>query len=327
MSEGATNLPVKATMPEDMAGRRLDKALAELWPDYSRAQLKQWLGQGRLTVDAGSPAPKTPVRGGEIISLWPPELTDVNDVRPQSMPLQILHEDEAILVLNKPAGLVMHPGAGNPDGTLANGLLAYDPALADVTRQGIVHRLDKQTSGILVVARTQAAHDHLSAALAARQMTREYEAVSVGVMTAGNRIEAPVARHPTNRKKMAVSEEGKPAVTHYRVIRRYRAHTHIRCFLETGRTHQIRVHMAHVRYPLLGDPVYGRRSSLPRGASDALADTLRGCQRQALHASRLSLNHPTTGETMTWAAPRPADLEALLAALHKDDREHAHGAS
>src|SRR5699024_10890838 len=227
-------------------------------------------------------------------------------------------EDEHILVLNKPAGLVMHPGAGNSHGTLQNGLLHHDATLAPLPRAGIVHRLDKDTSGILVVAKTFAAHKQLVAELRARTVKREYEAVACGVMTAGGRVDAAIGRHPVDRKRMAVRDSGRHAVTHYRVIQRYRAHTHISCRLETGRTHQIRVHLAHVRYPLLGDPVYGRRLALPRGSSDAFAAALRGFKRQALHARRLGLTHPASGEAMQWTAPLPDDFQALLQALATD---------
>ena len=310
------------SIDESAAGKRLDKALAEALPDYSRSRLKQWLEEGALTVDGISPAPKTAVAGGERVRLVVPETPHDESVAPERIQLNIIHEDASILVLDKPAGLVMHPGAGNASGTLQNALVAYDDSLAALPRAGIVHRLDKDTSGILVVAKTFAAHKQLVADLAERTIKREYEAVSVGVMTAGGHVDAPIDRHPVDRKKMAIREEGREAVTHYRVIDKYRSHTHIRCQLETGRTHQIRVHMAHVRFPLLGDPVYGRRLALPKDASPAFADALRGFKRQALHAATLGLAHPDTGEAMQWSAPRPADFETLLAALAADAREH-----
>lgn len=309
-------------LPESAAGKRLDKALAEALPDYSRSRLKQWLEEGALTVDEGTPAPKIAVAGGERIRLIVPETAHDESVEPERMQLNIIHEDASILVLDKPAGLVMHPGAGNQSGTLQNALVAYDESLAALPRAGIVHRLDKDTSGILVVAKTFAAHKQLVDDLAERTIKREYEAVSVGVMTAGGHVDAPIDRHPVDRKKMAIREEGREAVTHYRVIHKYRAHTHIRCQLETGRTHQIRVHMAHVRFPLLGDPVYGRRLALPKDSSEAFTNALRGFKRQALHAATLGLTHPETGEAMQWSAPRPADFEHMLAALAADAREH-----
>ena len=322
MNNHAADARIELTIPAEYAGTRLDKTLAELLPDYSRSRLKQWLTGGDLTVDGASPAPKTAVAGGEIVRLAVPDEPHDAEVAPERIALDIIHEDDAILVLNKPAGLVMHPGAGNRDGTLQNALVAHDASLAALPRAGIVHRLDKDTSGILVVAKTFAAHKQLVDDLAERTVKREYEAVAVGVMTAGGHVDAPIDRHPVDRKKMAVREAGREAVTHYRVITRYRAHTHIRCQLETGRTHQIRVHLAYARYPLLGDPVYGRRLSVPRGSSDGFAEALRGFRRQALHAATLGLTHPATGEAMQWSAPRPADFERLLAALAADAAEH-----
>ncbi|MDA3919272.1 MAG: 23S rRNA pseudouridine(1911/1915/1917) synthase RluD [Salinisphaera sp.] len=312
-----------APMPVEYAGQRLDRALAGLLPDYSRSRLQRWLTDGDLTVDGATPARKTAVAGGERIRLFVPADAQDERVAPEPIALDIVYEDDAILVLDKPAGLVMHPGAGNPDGTLQNALLAHDPSLAALPRAGIVHRLDKETSGILVVAKTFGAHKQLVADLAARTVKREYEAVAVGVMTAGGHVDAPIDRHPVDRKRMAVREFGRHAVTHYRVINRYRAHTHIRCQLETGRTHQIRVHMAHIRYPLLGDPVYGRRLALPRDSTDVFTNVLRGFRRQALHAATLGLTHPESGEDMQWQAPRPIDFDRLLSALAADATEHA----
>ena len=312
-----------APIPPEYAGRRLDRALAELLPDYSRSRLQRWLADGALTVDGATPPAKTPVAGGEHVRLFVPAEADDGDVRPEPIALEILYEDDDLLVIDKPAGLVMHPGAGNPDGTLQNALIHHDASLAALPRAGIVHRLDKDTSGILVVAKTFAAHAKLVADLAERTVKREYEAVAVGVMTAGGHVDAPIDRHPVDRKRMAVRDTGREAVTHYRVVTRYRAHTHVRCRLETGRTHQIRVHMAHIRYPLLGDATYGRRLALPRDSSDVFVDTLRTFRRQALHARKLGLTHPVSGEFMSWDAPRPADFESLLAALAADADAHA----
>ena len=316
MSAGASEQ--KIAIPATYQGQRLDKVLALLLPDYSRSRLQQWLLDGHLTVDGAAPPGKTRVSGGEQVCLRPPSEPASERVEPEAMALDIIHEDESLLVLNKPAGLVMHPGAGNASGTLQNGLLYYAPELAVLPRSGIVHRLDKDTSGILVVAKTFAAHKHLVAALQARTIEREYAALACGVMTAGGRVAAPIGRHPVDRKRMTVRQDGRSAVTHYRVLRRYRAHTHVKCRLETGRTHQIRVHMAHIRYPLLGDPVYGRRLALPKSADEALATVLRGFKRQALHACRLGLQHPETGRHMAWQAPLPADFVALLQALEDD---------
>ncbi|GAB3680205.1 23S rRNA pseudouridine(1911/1915/1917) synthase RluD [Salinisphaera aquimarina] len=311
-----------APIPIEYVGQRLDRALAALLPDYSRSRLQRWLADGNLTVDGETPPAKTPVVGGEQVRLILPSEPDRADVQPERIALNIIYEDDAIIVLDKPAGLVMHPGAGNPDGTLQNALVAHDESMAALPRAGIVHRLDKDTSGILVVARTFAAHKKLVDDLAARTVKREYEAVAIGVMTAGGHVDANIDRHPVDRKRMAVREFGREAITHYRVIKRYRAHTHVRCSLETGRTHQIRVHLSHIRYPLLGDATYGRRLSLPRDSSDDFTDALRGFKRQALHARTLGLTHPVTGEQMSWQAPRPADFKALLAALAADAKLH-----
>lgn len=304
-------------VPLAAAGQRLDQLLAELCPDYSRSRLQHWIKAGRVLVDGRSCRPREKLQGGERVEVHPavePQLFDQGE----SMPLEILYEDPVLLVVNKPAGLVMHPAAGNPRGTLLNGLLAHHPPLAQIPRAGIVHRLDKQTSGLLVVAKTLPAQHALVKQLQARRVKREYRALVQGVMTAGGTVDAPIGRHPVNRVRMAVIVSGKPAVTHYRVLRRFCAHTEVRVELETGRTHQIRVHMAHIRFPLLGDPLYGGRLQLPTGASDHLRDTLRGFRRQALHAIRLTLQHPTSGETLTWEAPLPADMQGLLAALEAD---------
>lgn len=324
MPASSSESEIECEIPPQYRGQRLDKVLALLLPDYSRSRLQQWLAEGLLTINGQTMARKTSVSGGERVRLSVPAAAADERVEAQAMPLRIIYEDDAILVVDKPVGRVMHPGAGNQHGTLQNGLLHYAPALAALPRSGIVHRLDKDTSGILVVAKSFAAHKQLVADLQARTVEREYEAVVRGVMTAGGRVEAPIGRHPVDRKRMTVRNDGRPAVTHYRVIQRYRAHTHVRCQLETGRTHQIRVHMAHIRYPLVGDPVYGRRLAIPKAADEALAAALRGFKHQALHARRLGLTHPQTGQYMSWQAPRPADFEALLGALEDDNRESRH---
>lgn len=301
----------------DVAGLRLDQALARLFPDYSRSRLKDWILSGHVTVDRAVLRPRDRLGGGEEIRLRP-ELTVEEAVRPQPIPLDILYEDESVIVLNKPAGLVVHPGAGNPEGTLQNALLHHRPALATVPRAGIVHRLDKDTTGLMVVAGTVEDHTDLVRQLGERTVKREYRAVCNGVMTAGGTVEAPIGRHPVDRLKMAVRSGGKPAVTHYRVVRRYRSHTDVRVSLETGRTHQIRVHMAHIGYPLVGDRVYGGRLKLPRGAGEELVRVLRGFRRQALHARRLAFRHPRSKETVTFEAPIPRDYHDLLEALALD---------
>lgn len=298
-----------------MAGLRLDQALAQLFPDYSRSRLQQWVKQGRVKVDGEALRPRDKLQGGEWI-----ELEAVEEPRgeflPQAIPLAIVFEDEHLIVLNKPAGLVVHPAAGHRDGTLQNALLHHAPQLARLPRAGIVHRLDKETSGLLVVAKTLKAHKGLVDQLQARTVKREYLALVQGRMTAGGTVNAPIGRHPVDRKRFAVVEGGKEAITHYRVAERFPHHTLIRVQLETGRTHQIRVHMAYLRYPLVGDPQYGRLR-LPPGASDELIEALRGFKRQALHAARLSLTHPETGEELSWESPLPEDFQNLLEALRK----------
>lgn len=235
----------------------------------------------------------------------------------------MVYEDDALLVINKPAGLVVHPAVGNRNGTMQNALLHYAPELAGLPRAGIVHRLDKNTTGLLVVARTLAAHKHLVDKLQNREFEREYLTVVNGVMTAGGTVDAPIGRHPVDRLRMAVNESGKPAVTHYRVIERFRAHTWVRVQLETGRTHQIRVHMAYKRYPIVGDPTYGGRFRVPPDSSESLLNTLRDFRRQALHAARLGLQHPETGEMMQWEVPVPEDMEKLIQALQQDVLDHS----
>ncbi len=306
-----------AQIPDALAGLRMDRALAELFPDYSRARLQHWMEEGRVSVDGRHPRPRDKARGGEQVELLARVERDTA-WQAEERALDIVYEDADLLVINKPPGLVVHPAIGNRAGTLLNALLHHAPELALLPRAGIVHRLDKDTSGLLVVARTLESHKRLVSALQARAVEREYEAVVCGVVTAGGRIDAPIGRHPTQRTRMAVREHGRAAVSHYRVMERFRAHTHVRVNLESGRTHQIRVHMAHIRYPLVGDPVYGGRLRLPPGCATGLTEALRGFRRQALHARRLALAHPASGAEMQWSAPLPADMEGLLAALRED---------
>jgi len=308
---------LSAEVPEDMAGLRLDRVLALLFSDYSRARLQQWIRDGQVSVDGKQLRPRDKLHGGEQLKVSA-SLEIETEYQAEPIPLDIVFEDEAMLVINKPAGLVVHPAVGNRVGTLLNALLHHAPEVAAVPRAGIVHRLDKDTSGLLVVARTLEAHKHLVDQLQARAFEREYQAVSCGVMTAGGTVDAPIGRHPVHRVRMAVVNNGKEAVTHYRVIERFRSHTHVRVQLETGRTHQIRVHMAHIRYPLIGDPLYGGRLRIPQGCSETLLDTLKKFKRQALHAARLGLVHPSSGEELSWQAELPQDMQHLLAAL-KDD--------
>jgi len=302
------------TLPAQSAGLRFDQALARALPQYSRARLKEWIEAGAVQVDGRPLRPKDKVLGGEQVRLEA-HLSVHSEVAAEAMPLELVYQDRALLVIDKPAGLVVHPGAGNAAHTLQNALLALDPKLALVPRAGLVHRLDKDTSGLLVVARTPEAHTALVAALAARAITREYLAICSGVMTGGGTIDEPIGRHRTQRTRMAVRADGRPSVTHYRVVRRFAAHTLVRVQLETGRTHQIRVHLAHAGFPLIGDPVYGGRRRLPAGCPPALTAALNAFPRQALHAASLKLAHPLSGKPMAWEAPLPADMQSLLAVL------------
>jgi 23S rRNA pseudouridine1911/1915/1917 synthase len=307
----------RAAVPGELAGQRLDQALAALFPEFSRSRLQGWIRAGQVRVDGRELKPRDKVHGGEAIVLSA-VLEDETRAEPEPIRLAVLHEDEEILVLDKPAGLVVHPGAGNAAGTLVNALLHHRHDLRALARAGLVHRLDKDTSGVMVVACTPHAHAALVRQLESRSVRREYEAVCVGVMTGGGTVDAPIGRHPVDRVRMAIREGGREAVTHYRVAARYRGHTHVLCRLETGRTHQIRVHLASIRHPLVGDPVYGGRLAVPKGASAALIEALRGFRRQALHAARLELRHPGSGEIVQFEAPLPVDFAALLAALRAD---------
>ena len=304
-------------IPRDQAGQRLDQALAALLPDYSRSRLKGWIESGEVLVDGAARRPKDKVFGGEAVVVAA-SIPDEVPTEPHAIALDLAYQDKHVLIVNKPAGLVVHPGAGNPDWTLQNALLAFDPELNVLPRAGIVHRLDKDTSGLLIVARTLPAHTRLVRMLEERDIHREYEAICRGVMTAGGTVDAPIDRHPTDRVKMAIRQSGRDAVSHYRVIKRFRAHTHVRVQLETGRTHQIRVHLAHIDYPIVGDRVYGGRLALPKGASEALRAALREFPRQALHAARLQLEHPVTGKPLEAVAPLPADMAQLLQTLTAD---------
>ncbi|MCP4042412.1 MAG: 23S rRNA pseudouridine(1911/1915/1917) synthase RluD [Gammaproteobacteria bacterium] len=307
-------------IPEEMANLRLDQALAKLFPDFSRSRLQQWLKNGHILINGTSPRPRDKVTGGELVELRP-VLETSERWKAQALPLAIIHEDEELIIVDKPAGLVVHPAAGNPDGTLLNALLHHEPSLASLPRGGIVHRIDKDTTGLLVVARTLRTHKSLVEQLKEHTISRQYQAIVTGVMTAGGRIEAPIGRHPRHRTRMAVIESGKPAATNYRIVQRFRAHTRIKVDLESGRTHQIRVHMAHIHYPLLGDPVYAGRPHFPQNSPDHLIQALRGFNRQALHAARLELQHPSSHRTVSWESPLPEDLVALLENLEQDLKE------
>lgn len=311
-------LELEATIPAEAAGTRLDRALAGVFPDHSRSRLQQWLKDGAVTVDGAHRRGRDKVAGGEHVHVCATVESDTPSVVAEPMALDVVHEDEHLLVVNKPAGLVVHPGAGNAAGTLQNALLHRHPHLERIPRCGIIHRIDKDTSGLLVVALSDRAHTELTRQLQDKTVGREYDALVAGTFTAGGTVDAPIGRHPVDRKRMSVRDRARAAVTHYRVLERFAAHTHIRLKLESGRTHQIRVHMRHIRHPLLGDPVYGGRLAIPRGAGGELAETLRGFRRQALHARRLGLTHPETDEPVAWVSDTPADLAALLAALRAD---------
>jgi len=301
-------------VPETLAGKRLDQALAQIFPDYSRARLSQWIRAGQVRVDDRALRPKDKVMGGEAVCIDAVLEEEARWV-PQAIDLPVVYEDDALLVINKPAGLVVHPAAGNPDGTLLNAVLHHAPETAAVPRAGIVHRLDKETTGLMVVAKTIEAQTHLVQQLQSRSMGRTYLALVVGSVTGGGTVDAPIGRHPVDRKRQAVTPGGRPAVTHYRLEERFVAHTLLRVKLETGRTHQIRVHMAHIGYPIVGDPVYGGRLRLPAGASETVRAALQGFRRQALHAAELRLIHPLSGEEVCWSVPLPADMAGLIEVL------------
>jgi 23S rRNA pseudouridine1911/1915/1917 synthase len=304
-------------VPEELAGLRLDQALARMFPEYSRSRLKEWLLVGAITVDGGSKRPRDAVAGGEMISFEPQSESEVR-AAPEPITLNVVYEDDDLLVVNKSAGLVVHPGAGNPSGTLMNGLLHHAPALETIPRAGIIHRIDKDTTGLLLVAKTLTSHTALVRQLADREISRNYLAICNGVLTGGGTIDQPIGRHPVDRKRMSVQQNGKSAVTHYTVIERFRAFTYIKVRLETGRTHQIRVHFAWRRHALVGDQTYGGRLALPAGASEPLIESLRHFKRQALHATRLAFEHPTSGEAMELEVPPPADFEEVLAVMRED---------
>ena len=302
-----------------MSGGRLDRVASDLIDGYSRARLQVWIKDGTITLDGAVVAPRFRVQGGELIFADLPETASADtDVNAQPLAIDIHYQDDHLLVINKPAGLVMHTAPGNYSGTLQNGLLHLDPALAGIPRAGIVHRLDKETSGLVMVARTLKAHNSLVQQLQERSVHRVYDAVLVGVPVAGGTVDEPIGRHPVDRKRMSVNERGKPAITHYRIARKFKRHSHIRVRLETGRTHQIRVHMAHVRYPLIGDVVYGGRRQIPGGVSDAVKDAVMGFPRQALNATELGIEHPDDGRQIKWQVPLPHDMRTLLETLGAD---------
>ncbi len=313
--DATSDAPEPVQVPEALAGQRLDTVAARLFPDWSRSRLQAWIAQGRLRCNGAAAArARTPVAAGDWLQLDPVAEPDFR-VLPQAIDFEVLYADAHLAVVFKPAGLTTHPGAGQPDGTLQNGLLHRFAQAAMVPRAGIVHRLDKDTSGLLVVALSLQAHARLVAMLARREIRREYDAIINGTPVSGASIDAPIGRSPRDRLKMAVVEDGRDAVTHYRIHQRYTHHTHVRARLQTGRTHQIRVHFAHLRMPLVGDALYGGGGARGAGLSEATRALLRGFPRQALHARELAFDHPLTGEPVQMTAQMPTDMQDLAAAL------------
>jgi len=305
-------------IPERMSGDRLDVAMSEMLPDYSRSKITAWIKSGDALINNKAFKPKDKVNGSQIVILSLNKKQN-NDWSAENIALNIVFEDEDIIIINKPFGLVTHPGAGNWNGTLANALLYYDPKLSKLDRAGIVHRLDKNTSGLMVIARNEKSQKYLVEQLQSHSVAREYSAIVYGHMISGGSINDPIGRDPKDRIKQAVSSNGKDATTHYRVIDRFKSHTHVKAILETGRTHQIRVHLSHIGYPLLGDSMYGGRVRFPKKASEILKESLLGFKRQALHSKKLTLNHPSTGELMSWKSPLPDDMLKLLNILSEFD--------
>jgi len=311
---------IEETVPEYLDGQRSDIIASELFPNFSRSRLQSWIKDGSLLVDGSQVRPKDKLLVNQCLSLNA-EYEQQERWEPQNIPLNLVYEDEHLLVVDKPVGLVVHPAAGNPDGTLLNALLHHVPETGSVPRAGIVHRIDKDTSGLLVVAKTVESQLILVRQLQERTVKREYLCITEGTLIAGATVDAPISRHPRSRLKMAVVASGKDAITHYRIGERFSSHTLLKVQLETGRTHQIRVHMEHIKHPLVGDQLYGGRPRLPKGVSAKLRETLQGFPRQALHAAHLSLQHPDTGEIMNWQSPLPEDMEQLLTSLREHERE------
>ena len=313
----SAHISLSAEVPEDLAGNRLDQIAAQLFPEYSRARLQSWIKDGSLRVNAQSLRPRDRLKTGDLLQIEV-ELVPSEQFLPQPIQLDIIFEDEDLVILNKPAYLVVHPAAGHLQGTVLIGLLLAYPKLEAIPRAGIVHRLDKDTTGLMVVAKNLQSHSILVQQLQERSIEREYEAIVHGVLTGGGVIDVPLGRHPVNRKKKAVVVKGKDSITHYRVLQRFRSHTHVQLNLQTGRTHQIRVHMTHINHSLVGDPLYGGRLQLPTACSEEFEQQLRNFKRQALHARRLALVHPTSERKLSWEVVAPDDFQQLLSAIRND---------
>lgn len=314
--------PIIKHLTEESAGKRLDVVLADIFPEYSRSRLKIWIEQGQVLVNGHAAKPKLKMSGDEELQLSVQSIESEENCVAQDIPLDIVYQDDSIIVINKPADFVVHPAAGHYSGTMQNALLHHDVSLAEIPRAGIVHRLDKDTTGLMVVARNLSSHKYLVDQIQKHEVIREYQAVVYGVMTGGGMVDQPIGRHPRDRIKMAVRENGREAVTHYRLLRRFREHSHIKVQLETGRTHQIRVHMSHLHHPIVGDPVYAGRHRVPAGAQQELLDYLQAFRRQALHAWRLSFVHPESAEEVTFEAPLPDDMQQLISLLQADLQLH-----
>ena len=314
--------PIIKHLTEESAGKRLDVVLADIFPEYSRSRLKIWIEQGQVLVNGHAAKPKLKMSGDEELQLSVQSIESEENCMAEDIPLNIVYQDDSIIVINKPADFVVHPAAGHYSGTMQNALLHHDVSLAEIPRAGIVHRLDKDTTGLMVVARNLSSHKYLVDQIQKHEVIREYQAVVYGVMTGGGMVDQPIGRHPRDRIKMAVRENGREAVTHYRLLRRFREHSHIKVQLETGRTHQIRVHMSHLHHPIVGDPVYAGRHRVPAGAQQELLDYLQAFRRQALHAWRLSFVHPESGEDVTFEAPLPDDMQQLISLLQADLQLH-----
>lgn len=314
--------PIFKTLNEEFAGKRLDVVLAELFPEYSRSRLKLWIEQGMVLINGETAKPKHKVIGDEELQLTVQDIESDSNCEAEDIPLDIVYQDQDIIVINKPSDLVVHPAAGHYSGTVQNALLHVDESLAAIPRAGIVHRLDKDTTGLMVVARNLSAHKYLVEQIQQHEVIREYQAVVHGVMTGGGMVDQPIGRHPHDRIKMAVTDSGREAITHYRLLERFREHSHIKVQLETGRTHQIRVHMSYLRHPIVGDPVYAGRHRVPAGAQHELVEYLQQFRRQALHAWKLSFAHPRHGDEVTFEAPLPEDMQQLIRLLHQDMLAH-----